>query len=386
MTHTPYKIAVYTTSESVFLGIQKHIPKMLGIVEWIKDSKTIAHGASLAFVDGKWPAALPRLFEELTADATYTVLVDDEKHVGEDIPHLLEQGIVDDLLLLPVRAIEVLGKLKHVEHLMHVHQLFSLNSGMKVLIEKFEEDLRCARAIQRTLIPEKFDPVHGLKVAHKYLSGLKSGGDYLDFFEFEDKNHVGILMSDSSGYGLSSAFMSVILRLAVKLSKEEARSPSQTIAKIFEELKITMKPTENLSLFFGILNRKTFNLNYCSVGSITFLHQTPKGKSVETIDRTSKVAALSRASGNALQLKDQVVALSPEDRLVVFTDGFSENFANKTDLEKSLFKAFGDDPIEIINDLTFRVKKKFEDEDDMPEQDCSVMIVDVEKRVMRLAK
>src|SRR3989344_1967674 len=93
-----------------------------------------------------------------------------------------------------------------------------LNEDVKELVRKFEEDVGRARSIQQALIPQRFSQVHGLKVMHKYLSGLKSGGDYLDFFEFEDKTHIGILMSDSSGYGLSSAFLSVILRIAMKLT------------------------------------------------------------------------------------------------------------------------------------------------------------------------
>jgi sigma-B regulation protein RsbU (phosphoserine phosphatase) len=263
---------------------------------------------------------------------------------------------------------------------MKVAELVNVNSDVKTLIEKLEEDIRTARGIQRSLIPEKFAPVPGFKVLHKYLSGLKSGGDYLDFFEFEDKTHIGILMSDSSGYGLSSAFMSVILRLALKLSKDEARSPAATVARIFDELQLTMKPKENLSIFYGVLNRKTFELKYVLGGNVHFVRQE-EGR-FEEVDAASKPLT----KGEALKLEDKHIQLSAGERMVIMSDGFRELFESKTKFEQGLTKVFGDDGIALVNELCFRVKQTFESDDDMPAQDCSVMIIDIEKRAMRLAK
>ncbi|MBI3556527.1 MAG: SpoIIE family protein phosphatase [Deltaproteobacteria bacterium] len=376
------KVAVFTESPELFRTFKKTIPAAVAEVRQVAPDGEVPAGVTLAFVDGKWRGDMQALLGKLAARATYVVLVDDEKHIGDGVPAMVAEGIVDDLLLMPIRAIEVLGKIKHVAHLERVKVIAGVNLELKTLIEKFEEDVRTTRAIQRTLIPEKFAPVPGLRVAHKYLSGLKSGGDYLDFFEFEDKTHVGVLMSDSSGYGLSSAFMSVILRLAVKLSKDEFRSPSITVAKIFEELQLTMKPKENLSIFYGILNRKTFEFTYSSSGSVRFVHQNEKGFTDHT------VGGPPLAKDQPPVLKDHKITLLPADRVVLFSDGFADTFAEEgvKGLERSFSKAYGDDAIELINNLTHRIKKRFETEDDMPEQDCSVMIIDVEKRAMRLAK
>ncbi len=377
------KVAVFTESDELFKTFKRTIPAAVAEVQHVsKTDAEVPAGVTLAFVDGKWPGDIQALLGKLAARATYVVLVDDEKHIGDTVPEMVAEGIVDDLLLTPIRAIEVLGKIKHVAHLERVKEVAGVNLQLKTLIEKFEEDIRTTRAIQRTLIPEKFTPVSGLRVAHKYLSGLKSGGDYLDFFEFEDKTHAGVLMSDSSGYGLSSAFMSVILRLAVKLSKNEFRSPSVTVAKIFEELQLTMKPKENLSIFYGILNRKTFEFTYTSGGSVHFVHQSESA----FIDRTLGGQPL--AKDQPPVLTDHKVILMPSDRIVVFSDGFADTFNDEgaKGLERSFSKAYGDDAIELINNLTHRIKQRFEADDDMPEQDCSVMVIDVDKRAMRLAK
>jgi sigma-B regulation protein RsbU (phosphoserine phosphatase) len=338
---------------------------------------------SLVLIDGKWPTSVRELALKASAYAACTVLIDDEKHVGDQVPDILAEGLVDDLLLTPLRPLELLSKIKHVDYLLRINEIVSVNSALKTLIDKFEHDVRTARAIQTSLIPEKFPPVQGFKVTHKYLSGMKSGGDYLDFFEFEDKTHVGVLMSDSSGYGLSSAFMSVILRLAVKLSKDEAKSPSVTVARIYEELALTMKPKEGLSIFYGVLNRKTFEFKYAAAGSIHFVHQSQE-KSGAAQDYSSKAAPLNKEHKYAAT--DQTLQLLPGDRFVLFTDGFISSFKDEKSREQTMTQKFGTDPIELVNEFTFGVKKHLDEDNDMPARDCSVMVVDVEKRAMRLAK
>lgn len=391
------RVGIFTKSTDLAGQLRDAIPSALARTENLENSDgALCDGIVLALVDYVSHDA-NTVLRRLSESAVHTVLVLRESDANSSLSQLIESGVVDDVLLLPLRPIEVVSKVRHALHLSQLSQIVTANSDLKSLIDKFEEDLRTARAIQRSLIPEKFPEVNGMKVMHKYLSGLKSGGDYIDFFEFEDKGHVGVLLSDSTGYGVSSAFMSVMLKLAIRLSRDEARSPSATVSKIFEELQVTMKPREDLSLFYGIINRKTFEMKYTSCGSVRFVHQvfgenkvagsesSEGGAAIELHDR-SLVAVPPFRKDNPVVLKDHSVDLNPKDRLTFFTDGFGENFQGGHDLETVFKKTYGDDPIELINELTFRVKKKLESGDDMPAQDCSVLILDVEKRLMRLAK
>lgn len=378
---------MFTQSTELFQTIRRVLAPVTVDIAQVSLDGDFPPSTTSAFVDCQSEIDLRPLLEKLASRAIYTVLIDNEEHLGESVPSFLCDGLADDLVLTPLRPLELLGKLKHFEFRARVDEVVAVNANLKNLIEKFEEDLRTARAIQRSLIPDKFAPVSGLKVSHKYLSGLKSGGDYLDFFEFEDKTHVGVLMSDSTGYGLSSAFMSVILKLAVKFSKDDFRSPTSTISKIFDELELTMKPKENLSIFYGIINRKTFDFTFASSGSIRFVHQMSAGDNdPKYSEKNLSTAALTK--GRAPDLKDQRITLQPSDRLVIFSDGFSEVFQDEGSkgIERVITKSYGADPVALINDFTFRVKSRFESEDDMPTQDCSVMVIDVEKRLMRLAK
>lgn len=372
------KIAVFTPSGGLFEKIRTLVPAALGTAthcskhEFERDPQRSVSGILLALVDANWDgaAALQDLLESLSKNAVHTVLILEETRfqgeLGAAVNDGLVRGVIDDVLLVPLRPLELLSKVKHAHYLSRVVEVSAANRDLKTILEKIEEDIRTTRAIQQALIPPKFAPVNGIRVTHKYLSGLKSGGDYLDFFEFEDKAHLGILMSDSSAYGLSSAFLSVMLKLAMKLSRDEARSPAKTISRIFEELQLTMKPGNQLSLFYGILNRRTFEMTYAGAGSVRCLLQ---GKPLA-------LANMPMEKGLRPTLHDHRKTLHPGDRLLIHSDGFAEALSNIK---------ISDDAAELVGDLTYDVKSRLAP-DDMPEQDCSVMVIDIERRAMRLAR
>ncbi len=259
-----------------------------------------------------------------------------------------------------------------------------INKDMQKLVSEFQEDLARAKAIQKSLIPNKFKNISGLRVKHKYLSGMKSGGDYLDFFEYDDGGNVGVLMTDSTGYGLSSTFMSIILRMAMKFTQSSLDGPAHVVEKIFEELKITMKENESFSIYFGILNKKTCDLHYTGAGNIRFLVQSNESGSNKTLEYGFDLEALTKNSSHTL--KDYALKLSPGDRIILLSDGFYRSYENEDEFIKSTHSHYAEDAIELINDCTYHVKKRFSEDDDMPEEDCSVMVIDIEKNTMRLAK
>ncbi len=363
-------VYVYTPNEKLFLELKNSVN--VPFVEWLqcKEFHIAEKKGSLALVDGSWLSAAS-LFPSLATQAHYTVLVVAEVVAESWLQkEMFSQGLIDDVLLLPLRPLELLSKIKHAAYLEKISELPLVNASLKNVVEKLEEDMKTARSIQKTLIPEKFPRVPGLNVLHKYLSGLKSGGEYLDFFEFNDHTHVGMLMSDSSGYGLSSTFLSVLLKLALKLSKDEACSPKVTVSRIFDELVITMKPSELLSIFYGVLNRKTLELSYTGRGTIKVFHQNEeKLLPHEPIKKEE-----------SLNVEDHFLRLSPGDRLVICSDGFLEKFSS---VPQVLAQYKDADLVALMNEFTYRIKKELSP-DDMPEQDCSVLLLDVEKRAMRL--
>ena len=338
-------------------------------------------GLELAFVDMRH-GDHRRIITELASRGSALValvLEDDTEAVNEALASVASGSDdltrLDDVLLLPVRQAEARSKLIRFSERWRLKGLVNAAQDIRRLADRVEEDLRVARGIQKKFIPEKYS-IPGLRIAHKHYSGLKSGGDYFDVFEFEDRINVGFFMSDSTGYGVSSALLSVMLRMAFRFGKAEPESPSRTVSRIVDEVRPLMKNGEDLSLFYGILNRHTHEISYTSCGSIRFFDGTARAN-----DDTKAVSRTERFAGT-----DHKSQLSHARRVALLTDGFSEAIGGDRQLSDVFSARQAAESSDLINDLGYAAKGKLTAEDDMPAQDCSVLVIELERPRMRLAK
>src|SRR4051812_36312955 len=83
-------------------------------------------------------------------------------------------------------------------------ELIKANRRLEQMIESFNQELKVAHAIQRTLVPTEFPNIPGFDFSTKFLPSSKSGGDYFDFFEHQDKFRFGIVLSSASAHGMSA--------------------------------------------------------------------------------------------------------------------------------------------------------------------------------------
>ncbi len=256
-----------------------------------------------------------------------------------------------------------------------------VNKEINGLVSRYEKDLELAKKIQKALLPKKFPEISGIRFQHKYLSGLKSGGDYFDIFEFKDKNYLGILMSDSTGYGVSSMFVNQLMKMTNLLVHQPMTMTSEVIQKICSELQKTMKSNEDLSVFFGVLDRRTLRLRYTGFGSISFFYTGFNDKQIK--DHISDHNPCTMESKK--EFEEMTLSIRPGKKIILSTDGFKE-CARSGNYEKILKNVDEKDTQDFVNDLTYEVKSQFTEEDDLPNQDCSVVIMEFEEKILRLAK
>ncbi len=338
-------------------------------------------GLEVAFVDVRHGDQHRIIGELASRGAALVALVPEDDGEGVDAALASvasgDDGLtrLDDVLLLPVRQAEARSKLIRFAERWRLKGLVSAAQDIRRLADRVEEDLRVARGIQKKFIPEKY-VVPGLRVTHKHYSGLKSGGDYFDVFEFEDRVNVGFFMSDSTGYGVSSALLSVMLRMAFRFGKAEPESPSRTVTRIVDEVRPLMKDGEDLSLFYGILNRNTHELSYTSCGSIRFFDGAQRANA-----ESKAVSRTERFEGT-----DCKAQLSHVRRIALLTDGFAEALGGDRPLADVFNARQVAESADLINDLGYAAKGRLPADEDMPAQDCSVLVIELERPRMRLAR
>ncbi|MGZ3699859.1 MAG: PP2C family protein-serine/threonine phosphatase [Bdellovibrionota bacterium] len=303
--------------------------------------------------------------------------------VGEtaSLPAGLTDGTVDDVLVHPFRALEVFSKIQRYQQLLMWEEVSKLNASFTELLAQLKDDLSLTERLQKAKLPLRFPDVRGFHVGHRYLAGGRPGGDHFDIAEARDQSQLSLVLSDSSSYGLSSSVLSALMRLAVKLTADEARSTLGTVRKIQDELQVTLKEKDRLSLFYGVITRKDLRFRYLNLGTVSLFYASP-GKGFKPLP--AQAQALVRDSG-PVNAQEQEIALEPGSRLALVSDGFLEVAGGAEQLQQTLERYREKPAVDSINELVFRVKSAFKKPDDLPAQDCTVAILDLDARVLRLA-
>lgn len=338
---------------------------------------------SLVFIDSKMDQ-VNEIVESLDRTGRAVFLVVKE---GSKPPALLLEGNVDDVLVVPFREIEVLGKIRHYEQLLLWNEVKAMTQSFSVLLQNFQEDLKLAERLQKKRLPQRFQDIPGLLIASRYLAGLRSGGDFFDIAEDRENHQASIILSRSSSYGLSSSFLSVLMSIAVKLSLDPRNIPGkvkQKILKIQQELEIVLGQKESLSLFYGTFYQHESLLRYVNLGSAAlFYSERPHEAKYELLSHQESPL---RKGMDLTGIKESLVQLHPGGRLILLSQGFVESMGGEGAVLKLLNHLPLEEAKDVLNEFSFRTKSLLSQPDDLPAQDCTAIVFDVNSRILKLAR
>ncbi|MBU6376554.1 MAG: SpoIIE family protein phosphatase [Bdellovibrionales bacterium] len=350
-------------------------------VQILERSQSTEDG-QMAFVDARHPQ-LSEVLSGIDRTGRSVLLLYSE---GDPIPAAFTDGRVDDVLVFPLRPLEVLSKIRQHEQSRLWDQVSKMSTALGGVMERLREDMAVAERLQKARLPVRFPEIKGFKVTSRYLAGLKSGGDYFDLAESADGRQLAMILTDSSSYGLSSAVVSGVVRVASRLSVEQARSVRELVRAFYEELLVPLGPTDRLSLFYGVLSRKDYVLRYLNLGDSRAFFR-PAGKSFTVLPAQGGPLSLgSRHSlGQSGVLQEAQLQLAPQDRVVLLSDGYLELLGGEHRACALLEQFSSRAPEDLLNELAFQTKSRLSDpREDLPAQDSSALVFDVDSKVMRL--
>ncbi len=298
------------------------------------------------------------------------------------IPEIFLNGVIDDVLVEPFRKIEILSKLKSYQEILRWKEVHDINSSFSSLMLQMREDLELAERLQKSQQPKRWPKIQGFKVQSRYFSGLKSGGDYFDFLESKDKKDLSFFLSDASSYGLSSVVLGAFIKIATKVSLGQKQDTVGVVKTIEADLIENLAKKDSLSLFFGVISRENLSLDFLHLGeSKVFLYRPKDGLT----ELESQGLALSHRTSLSVK-KSKKIKLKPLDRILLLSDGAVECLNLKQSIQDFLFKMIEKDPKGFLNEIAIQVKSGFKNEEKMPSQDCTAMVIDVASNVVHLKK
>ena len=307
----------------------------------------------------------------------------------KDFPTPLLESKVDDVILRPFRPLELLSKIQNYEQHVLWAELSQINATFSEVLAHLQSDLELAERLQKAKLPRRFGDVKGLEIAHRYLVGSRSGGDYFDLAETQDRSSLSLVLSHSSSYGLCNAVLSVLMRVCLKVTVDQLERVGATndvVKKIYEEVLLTLGEKEFFSIFFATLSRKDGLLRFTFLGEGA-LYYAPPGQSFEYYPPMCQV--ISKAAV-VPDLGESQIQVQPQGRLILCSGGVVTQLGGIDEISKLLEMNQAKQLDDIVNEFTFQIKSKLEGDDEMPSRDCTVLAMNVlndgKPRIVELVK
>ena len=131
--------------------------------------------------------------------------------------------------------------------------------------ERLQRDMELAVEVQSMLIPKILPKTGAVEVGATYLPNENIGGDYFDFIKTGPDEFLWCI-ADASGKGVSAALLMANLQASLRAWA----SVEKDLVKIIERLNEIVVSNTNgdrfITLFLGLYNEKTRELNYVNAG------------------------------------------------------------------------------------------------------------------------
>ncbi len=234
-------------------------------------------------------------------------------------PRLSEQDYsADDHKLLNDLAVQAAPALR-VAQLVRQQQLEARER------ERIDQELRVARVIQQTLLPQHVPSLEGWQIATYYQPAREVGGDFYDFLELPE-GRLGLIIADVTDKGIPAALVMATTRSILRSSAERLVSPGKVLQRVNNLLVDDIPPNMFVTCFYAVLDPVSGLLQYANAG-----HDLP-------YRRTSNGVTELKAKGMPLGLMpdmtydEEEVTLAPGETILFHSDGLVEAHNNQRDM------------------------------------------------------
>ena len=196
--------------------------------------------------------------------------------------------------------------------------------------EHLTGDLEVAARVQQAFLPALPAEVAGARFAWTFKPSSQLAGDFLNVFWLDDR-HLGLCILDANGHGVAAALLSVTAsHMLARMSSERSAvtgpcvqaahgaaivPPAQVAGKLSKQFSAA---GQTFALLYGILGLDTREFRFVSAG-----HPGPVHLPLDSPPVALEGSGFPVGVGMA-NYREQVVRLQPGDRLVLYSDGFTE--------------------------------------------------------------
>ncbi len=213
-------------------------------------------------------------------------------------------------------------------------------------------ELARAREIQNAILPQhqyKFGnyEIYGTTIPERHVCG-----DFFDYIEIgEDARHLGVVVGDAAGKGMSAAVQALYISGALRLGAAHQIKPSAYIRTINKMITRTFPDERFATLFYAeLFDNKSGSCLYVNAGHNSPIYYNFKTEEIRYLESTGGVLGLSPEQ----QYSSENINLREGDLLVCYSDGITEaanadsEFYGEARLEKLILSQAHNNPREIV--------------------------------------
>ena len=188
--------------------------------------------------------------------------------------------------------------------------------------EHIESELNIAHNIQMGMLPRIFPPFPERKDVELYamLKPAKEvGGDLYDFFIMNDKLYFTV--GDVSGKGVPASLFMAVTRTLFRNISRNTLSAAEIICQMNESISEQNDSNMFVTLFVGILDLHSGNLDYCNAGHNSPVLIAPDGRATLLKPAKNQLAV---GVFSEIAYAGESILLDSDTKLFCYTDGVVE--------------------------------------------------------------
>ncbi len=190
-----------------------------------------------------------------------------------------------------------------------------------VVRQRLEQELRVARRIQESFLPERCPTLPGWQIAAFWRSARQVGGDFYDFVPLRDgSDRLGIAIADVADKGVPAALFMAMSRTLLRAVAIGGRSASEALMRTNDLILGDVRSDLFVTIFYVVLDPLTGQIGFANAGHNPPLLARAGGTAPEYLSRHGIALGVMPD----ITLDEQSLCLQPGDVLALYTDGVTE--------------------------------------------------------------
>ena len=224
-----------------------------------------------------------------------------------------------NLLSIIVRSIEVeIARMREGRDLVKlIRELASRDKRMSL-------EMEIARTVHRSFLPSATPDFPPYEIGFVFKPCFSVGGDYFEFFPFQNHNQLGILFADISGHGVAGALLASMLKVILLAVGQKSNEPAKILMEMNDRIEENFPSGYFVSAFFTLLDTEKDVVKVACAAPEPVLLIRQSGE-VELMGSGGRPLGLlpsefiDNESFDSVELK-----LSEGDKILFFTDGLTD--------------------------------------------------------------